>query len=114
MTADPTPLPAVLDRLCAGESLDRAAFHGYADIVRLLLERDPDNTFAHNQLGSSLLRQSRFLEAIPHLEIARDTGPGWPSTSFNLALCLTELGRMTDAVVAAEDLLGGEGELVSK
>lgn len=90
---------------CCGKLRDR---EGEEHAYRSCLEVEPDYPFARNNLGWSLVRQSRFAEALPVFEEAIERGNDGKYPLRNMARTLRKLGRYEEAIGYLEkDLVGG-------
>ncbi len=72
---------------------DQAA-QQYADVIKL----KPDNSGAHNNLGSTLLELGKVEEAVKHLRRALELNPEHPGAHSNLANALQRQGKSEDAI----------------
>jgi Flp pilus assembly protein TadD len=68
-----------------------------ADFLRHTVDVNPDVAFAHNNLGSILLKQKQFDEAIEHFNKTLELEPRNALAENNVGLALTQLGRLDDA-----------------
>jgi protein O-mannosyl-transferase len=75
----------------SGYWADNAAF------LHHTIEVNPDVAFAHNNLGSILLKQQRPDEAIEHFNRALELEPRNAMAENNLGLALVQLGRLDEA-----------------
>jgi Flp pilus assembly protein TadD len=66
--------------------------------LRTVIEAEPFNGPAHNNLGVALLHQGELYEAANECETARKLMPGHPDPRVNLALVLECAGRVDDAI----------------
>ena len=64
---------------------------------RKALELQSNHPLAHYNLGTALLMQRRFAEAVPHLEAAIGADPAGTDARLNLGQALTGLGRAAEA-----------------
>lgn len=80
--------------------------------ARVCIERDPEDAHAHYLLGTSLLRQERFDEALPPLERACALEAEHGEARINRGMCLDELGRVEDAIEAYDEALALVPEVV--
>jgi len=62
-----------------------------------LLELQPDDAAAHNNLGWVLLEAGRVNEAITQFQLALSLPPGMPMAHNNLALALLRIGQAREA-----------------
>ena len=62
-----------------------------------VLQYDPGNPFVLNHLGTSLIRERRFEDAVGILERLIDVGRQTAGIYFNLGVSLHRLGRMAEA-----------------
>ena len=60
------------------------------------------------KLGSSLTREGKLQEAIPHLLSARSAGASAYATGINLGICYIGTGRYSEAIAELEVLRTGE------
>jgi protein O-mannosyl-transferase len=68
-----------------------------SEFLRHTIDVNPNVAFAHNNLGTILLRQERVDEAIEHFNKALELDPGDAKTQNNLGLALVKLGRLDEA-----------------
>ena len=66
-------------------------------LLRDLLDEEDENHFVRNVLALALMQQQRFAEAMPYLREVIESGPQWPDTHTNLAVCLAETGDLEGA-----------------
>jgi len=83
---------AVLSFNQAGYWSDNAAF------LQHTIDVNPDVAFAHNNIGSLLLKQKRAGEAIEHFNRALELEPRNALAENNLGLALVQLRRLDEAV----------------
>ena len=72
---------------------------------RALIRPGDQNHFARNLLALALMQQNRFAEALPYLREVIRSGPQWPDTYTNLAVCLAQTGDPAGAEQAFRDAL---------
>lgn len=82
---------AILSFNQTGYWIDNAAF------LRHTIDVNPDVAFAHNNLGSILVKQKRPGEAIEHFERAIELEPRNALAENNLGLAMVQLGRLDEA-----------------
>ena len=82
---------AVLSFNQSGYWSDNAAF------LQHTIDVNPDVAFAHNNIGSILLKQKRPDEAIEHFNRALELEPRNAMAENNLGLALVQLGRLDEA-----------------
>jgi protein O-mannosyl-transferase len=82
---------AVLSFNQSGYWSDNAAF------LQHTIDVNPDVAFAHNNIGSILLKQKRADEAIEHFNKALELEPRNALAENNLGLALVQLGRLNEA-----------------
>src|SRR5206468_1272663 len=80
--------------------LQRAIAHHQANrldeavrLYRAVLDADPDQADAHNNLGLALQQLGNAEEAGAHVEIALERKPFWPTPYLNLGQLLRDRGR---------------------
>ncbi len=61
------------------------------------LQRDPNSWIAHFNLGSALLDQKRYRDAITQIKLAIALRPAYGDDYFNLGIALDKLGRTPEA-----------------
>ena len=74
-------------------------------LMRARLEKNPDNWFAHNVLGSALKEQGRLDEALSHIHEAIRLHPRHPQLRYNLGNTLLAQGRLEEAVESYQQAL---------
>jgi len=67
---------------------------------RKVLEIEPDNFKAHNNLGAALLRRGAIDEAIAHLRKSLELKPAFDRAQFNLGVALSQKGDLDGAVAS--------------
>jgi folate-binding protein YgfZ len=77
----------------AGREAEQADDHRREEMLRRVLEVDPDDAFANFGLGELLLARERPDEAIAHLERALDSDPQHPAAYLALGRALAAQGR---------------------
>ena len=70
----------------------------------MALDEEPDNSFAHRNIGAVLGNLGRYTEAEPHLRAAYELMPRDQMSVYGLAMCLIELGD-DDQLQEADELL---------
>ena len=65
--------------------------------LRRAIELQPDSTWAHYEMGSSLLKTGDYKTAVVHLEIASSRLPDFAGAHALLAQAYEHLGRAEDA-----------------
>ena len=65
----------------------------------MALQIKPDNTEAHNSLGTALLQKGRVDEAIAHFQMALQIKPDYAEACYNLGNALLQKGRVDEAIV---------------
>ena len=65
--------------------------------MRAAIELQPDSTWAHYEMGSSLLKSGDYKTAVIHLEIASSRLPDFADAHALLAQAYDHLGRSDDA-----------------
>ncbi len=68
------------------------------DAYRFALSCDSESKQANTNMGSLLIRQKRFKEALPHLEKALEKDPGASQLLFNQGVALENLGKEQEAL----------------
>jgi tetratricopeptide (TPR) repeat protein len=68
-----------------------------ADFLRHTIDVNPDVAFAHNNLGSILLKEKQPADAIAHFNKALELEPRNALAENNLGLALVQLGRLGEA-----------------
>lgn len=74
-------------------------------LMRGRLEKNPDNWFAHNALGSALRAQGRLDEALSHIDAAIRLHPRHPQLRYNLGNALLDGGRVAEAITSYQQAL---------
>jgi protein O-mannosyl-transferase len=74
------------------------AFHDPITLWQDLVDHQPDDSIAHNNLGGQLLYVGRVREAIPALETALQIDPKHTGARINLGTALMRMGRTKDAI----------------
>jgi len=98
-TPVPTGPPAFLDARGAGTlAYAEGRVEDALGRFQAVLEENPGDPEALNNVGQVLVRLGRASEALPYLEQATDRFPERWDFQFNLARALGEAGRWTDAV----------------
>lgn len=98
-TGSPTGPPAFLDAKGAATlAYAEGRVEDALDRFQAVLEDNPGDPEALNNVGQVLVRLGRASEALPYLEQATDRFPERWDFQFNLARALGEAGRWTDAV----------------
>ena len=69
------------------------------------IAKRPDNARAHNNLGTALLRQHRFPEAVTQFQVALQLRSSYPEAYNNLGAVLLQTGRPEEAIAPLEDAL---------
>jgi len=64
-----------------------------------VLEQDPASSIAETALGTLLLKQQAYADALPHLERATELDPTYAEGHDNLGVALSHLGRVNEAIV---------------
>jgi tetratricopeptide (TPR) repeat protein len=82
-----------------------AAYVDRATLWRHTLEQEPDSLIAHNNLGSQLLGERRYTEAIAHFHRAIEIDPSLPEPYVNLGNALDASGRRAEAASRWEQAL---------
>ena len=83
----------------------KSGFLGHAeDSYRLLAEHLPEEPAVWESLALVQLRVPEYASALANLEKAESLRPD-PGTSFNIALCLMNLGRFDEASARVEQLM---------
>ena len=77
-------------------------------LMRVRLEKNSDNWFAHNALSGALKEQGRLDEALSHIHEAIRLHPGHPQLRYNLGNTLLSLGRLEEAVESYQRALAIE------
>ena len=74
---------------------------------------NPDSFDPHHRLAAFYLQQGKLPAAVPHLERAQELDPSHYANGYNLALALTETGRLDDARAQVRRMLAAKdvGEL---
>jgi Flp pilus assembly protein TadD len=85
------PHNAAVRQLLARAYFNSAQLNGAEMQLRILVEQDPSDHYAHHVLGRTLERAGRFREALPHLR---------------LAAAMKRLADYDDAVRRVEEWLG--------
>ena len=67
------------------------------EYLRRAIELQPDSTWAHYEMGSSLLKTGDFKTAVVHLEIVSSRLPEFAEAHSVLAQAYEHLGRPEDA-----------------
>jgi predicted Zn-dependent protease len=67
------------------------------EYLRRAIELQPDSTWAHYEMGSSLLNSGDYKTAVVHLEIASSRLPEFAAAHSLLAQAYDHLGRAEDA-----------------
>ena len=78
---------------------DSEALFGHA------LEVTPNNAFAHQSYGSSLVEKGKLEEAVEHFEAALRIDPSYPRARNNLAAYLLRKGRPEEAIEQCQMIL---------
>lgn len=91
-------------------SRQSAAYVDRESLFRHTLERQPGSFLAHNNLGSMLLEQGRFDEAIAHFERAIEAEPGFAEPYANLGNALDAAGRSAEAALPWQQALERDPE----
>lgn len=73
------------------------AYVDRATLWRHTLEQEPDSLIAHNNLGSQLLDERRYAEAIAHFRRAIELDPSLPEPYLNLGNALDASGNRAEA-----------------
>ena len=73
-------------------------WHDPATFWNYVLERDPQSSIAETALGTLLVRDQRFPEAIQRLEHATQLDPAYAKAHDNLGIALSNVGRMDEAI----------------
>jgi tetratricopeptide (TPR) repeat protein len=63
-----------------------------------VLELDPRNAKAHNNLGGALLLQGNLAEGMTHLQKALEVDPDFSQAQRNLGIALLEEGKLDEAI----------------
>ena len=82
-------------------ALRLANLGNHAEAVRrfqAIVDRNPRNWFALEQLGRGLVNLKRHEEALPHLQLLVSEGPQRGSCYFNLGICLYNLRRYDEGI----------------
>ncbi len=74
-------------------------------LISRAVAMDPDNAVAHCNLGSVLMAQERFDEAVAHLETAVRLNPDFIGAQFNLGNAYVAAKRTKDAIAPYERAL---------
>jgi tetratricopeptide (TPR) repeat protein len=82
-----------------------AAYVDRATLWRHTLEQEPDSLIAHNNLGSQLLDERRYAEAILHFRRAIELDPSLPEPYVNLGNALDASGKPAQAALHWEQAL---------
>jgi tetratricopeptide (TPR) repeat protein len=77
--------------------LKRGAFADAIPLIERLIERHPNFSDAHNNLGVALQGLKRSAEAVPHFERAIALAPDHPEAHHNLGRAQESLGRLAEA-----------------
>jgi Tfp pilus assembly protein PilF len=91
----------------AGQYAEAEALH------RKILESNPRNYTSLERLSTCLIRQERFLEAIPFLERVIDAGRASASSYVNLGICMRKAGNLPRATELCEQALRMDANQVS-
>ncbi len=77
------------------------------------MQRAPDSFEAHHRLAGYYLRQGKVAAAIPHLLRAQQIDPSQYSVGYDLAVALTDVGRLDEArkQIARLQTLKNSGEV---
>ena len=104
---------AAQDRLQAGwDAIDRDDLSAAEEIARAALRRDPQDAEAAYLLGSSLLFQDRYPEAVAPLRQAY-RGPPRKGIGHRLGYCYLALGDLTNAEMVLEREVRAYPDLVN-
>jgi tetratricopeptide (TPR) repeat protein len=71
-----------------------------ARLYRAVLDADPDQADAHNNLGLALQQLGSAEEAVAHFEAALERKPFWPTPYLNLGQLVRDQGRAYEALAA--------------
>jgi tetratricopeptide (TPR) repeat protein len=83
-------------------------FRDLETLWRTTLERNPNSSMAHNNLGVILLQRGDPEAALPHLTQALALRPGHPNTLHNLGRAYRQLGRLDEAIAMLQQALAAE------
>src|SRR5206468_8333829 len=73
--------------------------------LRKLVEKKPDDAFAHYELGCALVKTGKWDEAAPHFETAVSQMSGSAMMHFYLALVYQRTSRLSDAMKEFQNAL---------
>jgi tetratricopeptide (TPR) repeat protein len=73
-------------------------WHDPSTFWTYVLQHDPRSSIAETALGTLLVRDGRYAEAIPHLEHATQLDPGYAEGHDNYGIALSNLGRLDEAI----------------
>ena len=73
--------------------------------VRTLIGQAPDDASAHHNLGTLLMRNRRYEEAVQEYRHALGISPNYAATHLNLGYALKDSGRIDEAAAAWEQVL---------
>jgi spermidine synthase len=90
-----------------GGQLDRAA-----NCLSKVLELDPNDVDAHNNLGVVLTRQEKYDEAIDHYRKAIKLAPDAPRTYNNLGSSFARQGKAAEALACFSEALRKDADFV--
>ena len=101
---DPMENMPLYQEVMRGYSLLNAGYYAQAtEAFQTVLGRDPNNPFVLDHLGTSLIRERRFAEAVPILQRLIALGRRRVGTWFNLGVSLHRLDRLEEARAAFEE-----------
>jgi predicted Zn-dependent protease len=87
-----------LEQFVMGAALARQQQYPQAiEYLRRAIEVQPDSTWAHYEMGGSLLKTGDYKTALIHLEIASSRLPDFAQAHSLLAQAYEHLGRAEDA-----------------
>jgi Tfp pilus assembly protein PilF len=73
-------------------------WHDPATLWTYVFEHDNNSSIAETALGTLLLKQEAYAEALPHLERATQLDPTYAEGHDNLGVALSHLGRVNEAI----------------
>ncbi|HEY1985506.1 MAG TPA: tetratricopeptide repeat protein [Terracidiphilus sp.] len=90
---------------CAIAAFDRGETESAVDLLRRVIEENPESALAANDLGSMLAQMGRTSEAIPAFRRAIELAPEYPEAHNNLANLYQMTGNLEEAVARYQTAL---------